>query len=145
MRVRIFYQDFEHNAMVVEKENLVVFPIRATFIAELSSEKIADRWSVVPIVQYGDFAGVIWELMNLHPHETIGEENLRRFAKVGHTSMSVGDYIEWLDGTIWIAAPCGWKITTRCEVCPAKNVCEKEFQNCKFCLANKNELGKKNE
>lgn len=136
MRVRIYYQDFEHNTMVTDKDSLVVFPIRATLIAELNSDDIKDRWSIGSIVQYEDFASVIWELMNLRPHETIGDENIHRFAEVGHTSMSVGDYIEWMDGTIWIAAPCGWKITTRCKVCSAEKTCYKEFQDCEFCLAN---------
>ncbi len=136
MKVRIFYQDFKINAMCLDKDSLAVFPTMAVFITELDSDDIKERWSFGDIIEYGDFAGVIWELMNLHPHEIVGEENTNRFVRVGHTFMSVGDYIEWMDGTIWIVAPCGWKTTTRCKVCLAENICDKEFQDCKYCLAN---------
>ncbi len=136
MKVRIFYQDFEINAMCFDKESLAVFPTRAVFITEMDSKDTEDRWSFPELVEYGDFAGVVWELMNLNPHEAIGKENIHRFAEVGHTSMSVGDYIEWMDGTIWVAGPCGWKITTRCKVCNANERCIREFQDCQYCLAN---------
>lgn len=139
-KVRVFYQDFAHNAMVLAmvlgKENLVVFPIRATLIAELNSDDMKERWDFPDNSGYEDFADKIWELMNLHPHETVGDKNIHKFAEVGHTSMSVGDYIEWMDGTLWIAAPCGWEITTRCKVCNANERCVREFQDCEFCLAN---------
>ena len=135
-KVRVFYQDFEHNAMCVDKNSLVVFPIRATLIVELNSDDMKERWVFPENAGYDDFAGLIWELLNLHPHELVGDENLHRFAEAGHTSMSVGDYIEWMDGTLWVAGPCGWKITTRCEVCNADERCVREFQDCQYCLAN---------
>jgi hypothetical protein len=33
-----------------------------------------------------------------------------RYDKAKHTSMSVGDYVIFEDGEIWICASCGWKV-----------------------------------
>jgi hypothetical protein len=32
------------------------------------------------------------------------------FEKAGHTSMSIGDYIQFDDGKIWVCARSGWEI-----------------------------------
>ena len=99
MKAKVYYQDFSLNSFIFCKEKLKLDTLKAVFIHEFEWDKDKDF-----------FVEDIFRKMNLAPIESIGRENEGRFIESGHTSMSVGDYIEFDDGSIWICASCGWEI-----------------------------------
>ena len=97
-KVKIYYQKFELNALrfndplILDKEN-------AVFIKE--EELCAtDRRMICNKIFY---------IMN-HLDIPVGHPDRPLFEKAGHTSMSVGDYIEFEDGEIWLCDKVGWDI-----------------------------------
>jgi hypothetical protein len=100
MNADIFYQDFMLNvdASLGQDNNLILDEDKSQFIATLSFDVESEE----------EFADAAFREMN------IGDiPNLRRlrpiFKHIGHTSMSIGDYIKFDDGTILICKSCGWK------------------------------------
>ena len=99
MEAKVYYQDFKLNSGIFCKEGLKLDAPNATFIVDIEFclEKQA-------------FVDGIFRMLNLHPVQTIGLSNRQRFKDAGHTSMSIGDYIQFKDGEIWICASTGWEV-----------------------------------
>jgi hypothetical protein len=97
MKVKVFYQDFFLNSMNFRNENLILSKENSFLICEIEMEdelkhKVAER---------------VFTEMNLNPHEHVSDSE--KFKKIGHTSMSVGDYLEFPDGEILICGNVGWE------------------------------------
>ena len=99
MKVKVYYQDFSLNSGCFNSKNLKLDESKAVFITEvewpLEREQLCDG---------------VYRAMNLNPVATVGLENKDRFKEAGHTSMSVGDFVQFDDGEIWICASCGWEV-----------------------------------
>jgi len=109
MKAKIYYQPVELNVLaLIEQEDLEVDFDKAVFIIDFydpdinSKEKLADR---------------IFALFN---HEHKHKELQAKYKEVGHTSMSIGDYIEFEDGEILVCASTGWELY-ECRYCGSKH------------------------
>jgi hypothetical protein len=96
---KVYYQDFELNALNFVKPQ-IVDKDKATFIVQFcfdpaknSREEFCDK-----CFEHMNFLNVPPE----HPDRPL-------FEKAGHTSMSVGDYVEFQDGEILVCAKAGWE------------------------------------
>ena len=110
MNAKLYYQDFRLNATSFTKEDLILIPEKAVFIKEFSLEEASKAMDIPEcLMRKEDIPGAIWTIMNniIIPPE---HKDRKLFEEAGHTCMSVGDYIEFEDGEIWIAAMCGWKV-----------------------------------
>jgi len=116
MKVKIYYQDFELNAYKFNKMDLVFKPEYSYFIIEMDLGKNAEEWGYSDEQIKEEVAEEVWKIFNLFPEEyknkiDFDDNYLKdKFKAVKHTSMSIGDYIQFEDGEVWIAAACGWKI-----------------------------------
>jgi hypothetical protein len=99
MKAKVYYQDFSLNSGIFCKEGLVVDRAKSVFIIEVESP--LEREQIVDSV-YRD--------LNLNPVVTVGLENKGRFAEAEHTSMSIGDFVQFPDGEYWICASAGWEV-----------------------------------
>lgn len=101
MKAKIFYQDMELNVNRFMAKPLVIGKKTATEVAELEFD-IEDRWC---------FCDKAYREMNITPWLSSAEFR----AKIGqlpfeskHTSMSIGDYVQFDDGEIYICDLSGW-------------------------------------
>jgi hypothetical protein len=100
MKAKIYYQDFLLNAGVFNNKDLKMNVDKATYITTLEFD----------VFSKNEFADNAFREMNIG--ETVNYPSLRsNFNRAGHTSMSIGDYIKFEDGTTWIVAPIGWDFT----------------------------------
>lgn len=99
MEAKVFYQDFEKNCGCFNDEDLVFSPESAllVWVFDISSD-----------LSRTEICNDIWAKMN-QLDIPIGHPKRGLFREIGHTSMSVGDYIVFEDGEVRIAAPYGWK------------------------------------
>jgi hypothetical protein len=99
---KVFYQDFELNvnAHCGNDDALVLDEDNAQFMAKFISNSLKSK---------EEFSNEIFQEMNIG--DTL-ETGIVRVAarKIGHTSMSIGDYIKFEDGTILVCKSIGWKI-----------------------------------
>lgn len=120
MKAKVYYQNFAINAHIICESRAILIPDKAVLVREIEDcdtlvESRLGLFSDRSLISNGDRSGVIWDEMNQmdispeHPSRSV-------FEKAGHTSMSVGDYIEFDDGEIWIALPMGWDIRNNSEV-----------------------------
>jgi len=127
MKIAIYYQNFGINAHCFGKENIRVYPEHATLVQTMEISQYSTKEQV---------ADVTFSLMN---HLQIDRNHPKRsiYESAGHTSMSVGDYIVFEDGTVFICTSTGWLETTRCEICPFVGCrSEENFCDCKYNIAN---------
>jgi hypothetical protein len=118
MKARIFYQDctlfhfaksdadlkvYSPNILIREYDDatLAQYSIDVGLYTTIREPRGIKEW----------MANNIFHLMN---HLDIPPTHSERpiFEKAGHTSMSIGDFIEFEDGEIWIVAPVGWKVVS---------------------------------
>ena len=104
MRAKVYYQDFALNAEKFDIDSLVLDKDKAVFIGDFVSGVNTKE----------EFAEVLFRELNIGVTVTrdfkFFEDN---FNKAEHTSMSIGDYIEFEDGEIWITATVGWKVISQ--------------------------------
>ena len=111
MNVKVYYQDFKLNSGCYDNKGLIIKSDESVLIREFTTKELdMITPKMVGELTKEDISGAIWEIMNYHPLEMVTAENKDVFKGVGHTSMSIGDYIVFDDGEIWIAANCGWEI-----------------------------------
>jgi hypothetical protein len=96
MLVQIYYQDFKENVNFHFNDACLFYEPDsaehvATFRMDGEKQEVADR--------------CFWELNNNLPTDMV---HVARFNSIGHSSMSVGDYIVFPDGEIWICKSRGW-------------------------------------
>ncbi len=117
MKVKVYYQDFSLNANAIVTKKLAMDVDNAVFIQEITevdARKVYD-FDVphVPVPDYPvdkvEMANATYRIMN-HLEIPVGHPDRPTFEKAGHTSMSIGDYIEFEDGELWVVASLGWKI-----------------------------------
>jgi len=111
MKAKLYYQAFELNYECYDKLGLIVNELDSFFIKEFMSNEF-DLFSSTPPdrMKRTEIVDLIWHVMNLYPNQVMDEEYNHRFIEAGHTSMSVGDYIEFSDGEIWVAGRVGWEV-----------------------------------
>ena len=112
MKAKVYYQDFDLNAGIFDPHGLIVLYDKATFIREITKQDCDKCYepSVPPCdISKEEMAEKIWIIMN-NLRVPVGHKDRHLFEEAGHTSMSVGDYIEFEDGEVWVVAGCGWKI-----------------------------------
>ena len=103
MNVKIFYQNFKKNAGNFG-DDLIFDPKKATYITEVVNVKIG---GVEPINRE-QVANYCFAELNTNNRLLDGLQSVMKVA--GHSSMSVGDYIEFEDGEVWIVKSIGWKV-----------------------------------
>jgi hypothetical protein len=100
MKAKIYYQDFELNALNFDG------------VMKVDREKAVEIYEVEEAPNaFGreGYCDAIFHKMNMldipvgHPDRPI-------FERAGHTSMSVGDYIHFEDGQMWVCAKVGWEV-----------------------------------
>jgi len=105
MKVKVYYQDFQKNAFNLNKE-LIFEPESAFFIREvdvkINEEEPKDRSQVANYCFY-----------QLNTNKRILDNCQPEMIKAGHSSMSVGDYVEFEDGEIWICKAIGWDVRNK--------------------------------
>ena len=105
MNARVYYQDFTLNTPnYFGNDKLVIDKEKATFIDTLHYDEAIETRI--------EFVDKCWHDFN-HIGEMTEINNAImncRFGIAGHTSMSIGDYIEFEDGEIYQAASVDWKI-----------------------------------
>ncbi|MCD6436374.1 MAG: hypothetical protein J7L15_08340 [Clostridiales bacterium] len=96
--IKVFYQDFFMNASrQFSKDGLIFDPKNAVHVCTLihngeTREEIADK---------------CFKTLNIErPQEQIF---VNRCKEAGHTSMSIGDYVQFEDGEILLCSACGWE------------------------------------
>jgi hypothetical protein len=103
MKAKVFYQEFCLNGYATASCELVVDQDNAVFVREYDFTKGTRE----------KFIDEIFRTMNMlnippdHPERPL-------FEKAGHTSMSIGDYIRFDDGTVMVVSPVGWKAFYNC-------------------------------
>jgi hypothetical protein len=102
MKAKVFYQDFFLNSRTFDEQ------------LELDKDNAFEMTTLeFDVVDRELFCDKVWQVMNLsNDLSTIEFQNkvMDQPFKGKHTSMSVGDYIEFEDGEIRICAASGWKI-----------------------------------
>jgi hypothetical protein len=117
MKIKIFYQDFRQQANLHLSKKISFVPGNAVLIYEIDlNDPEIVRWSKVMGVKLNDeiprdiLCDIVYAKMN-HLDVPKGHPDREIFERAGHTSMSIGDYIEFDDGNdgkVWICSPNGW-------------------------------------
>ena len=110
VKAKVFYQDFSKNIHGHYNDALLIFkPETAVFIHEFEvnvdtfDKSISDMSGI-----RNDIAGHCYEQLNINePLKTSLQPVCK---KIGHTSMSIGDYVQFEDGEVWLCKSNGWKI-----------------------------------
>jgi len=100
MLAEIYYQDFELNATNFS-DKMIVDQDKAIFIVRFSFD--SNRGS------QDKFCDKCYDYMN-NLCVPKGHRDRPLFEKADHTSMSIGDYIQFENGEIWVCARSGWEI-----------------------------------
>ena len=124
MIVMVFYQDFKLNGTTFNPSRLILNEKDSVAIASYHVNRLRDRCDEFQISLPEDCSkeevcDACFKLFNLYPMEAASSPS--NFKRIGHTSMSVGDYIMFLDTetdnySAHIVAPEGWKIIDNMEV-----------------------------
>lgn len=118
MIISIFYQKFELNAMIFNDANIMLNEDDAIHIMSYHINRLKymlDKLGISRPAEYAsmeDVADSCFKLFNINPTEAVKKQE--NFKKIGHTSMSVGDYVTIQDGyadteTIFVCQKNGWK------------------------------------
>lgn len=114
MKIKIFYQDFKKNAFLMLSNKPYFEPEKAVMVSEIDlSDEGLQEWARIMGVKLDEdvphdiLSDVIFSKMN-HLEVPIGHPDRETFERAGHTSMSVGDYVEFEDGDILFCSPQGW-------------------------------------
>ena len=102
MKAKIYYQDFYLNSTVFDSAELKLDQKTAVLMAELELD----------VKSKAEFCQKTFQELNIGKRISTREfqnqvQNQPFQGK--HTSMSIGDYIKFEDGEIWIIAPVGYK------------------------------------
>lgn len=105
MEAKVFYQDFQLNALAIINKTLKLDKINAVQVSRIlhfHDDLYRRKTEVVlnTIFEKFNHLGEGFEFTSL------GDEV---FKKAGHTSMSIGDFVEFSNGDIWICDVVGWK------------------------------------
>ena len=107
MKVEVYYQQFEKNAEATFDDSKLVFePESAHFMLEVDVklDKKEPTNSAEDKVQVANYC--MW-LLNC---STRAKNTVQEDAKIiGHTSMSIGDYVLFPDGEVLLCKSTGWK------------------------------------
>lgn len=109
MKASVYYQDLGLNSCVFgNNEKLRIDTLHASFIGEVHASFIGEV--VIGIEDKIAFADKVFRILNTEPETLFSQD---KFKEIGHTSMSVGDYLYFEEDntqTILICASCGWKV-----------------------------------
>ena len=101
-KIKVFYQDFQLNVEHSFGGKRVFKPDYAVEVAKFPMADIEEP-TVFQKIEMCDYI-----YFKLNHVEDPSEYDASAFRKIGHTSMSVGDYIEFPDGDIYFCAPIGF-------------------------------------
>ena len=102
MHARVYYQDFYKNISMVLKGVPNFEPDKAVHIGDFFTDAETNEDRLCECEQ-------IFARMN-RLNVPVGHPDRDLFVKAGHTSMSVGDYIQFDDGQVWYCARNAWLV-----------------------------------
>lgn len=115
--IKVYYQDFSLNSFAFNDSDLILNEAKSVLITVFSRNKLISRLSEFQIdidenASMVEIADACFRVFNLYPMEFSSCPS--NFKNIGHTSMSVGDYVTFLDGAtgeedVLICAKSGWK------------------------------------
>jgi len=115
-QINIYYQDFHLNAMAFNDSDLVLNETNAVLVGHYDYEDFLDRMAELGInltnPSFIEIADACFKGFNLYSMELASHPS--NFKNIGHTSMSVGDYVTIFDPQsgdedVLICAKAGWK------------------------------------
>jgi hypothetical protein len=102
MKAKIYYQDFYLNSRILNSAELKLDEKAAALMAELELD----------VATKAEFCEKAFRELNigLMISSKVFQQKVQRQPFEGkHTSMSVGDYVKFEDGEIWMIAPIGYR------------------------------------
>ena len=121
--LRVYYQDFRSNGATLNEDELCLNEKTSVLVAAYHinalRRKLEGSGIELPVnVSMVDVCDVLFRVFNTLPKEFTFNPDC--FEKIGHTSMSVGDYVTITDEDgqedVLICAPAGWKCVGNLEV-----------------------------
>jgi len=103
MKALVYYQDLSSNYECYDGLGLIVNEDGAILVGEITEEDVSGEVTKESMVD------AAWKKMN-NLYVPVGHKDRPLFRAAGHTSMSVGDYLQFEDGEIWVCANYGWEI-----------------------------------
>lgn len=108
IKAKVFYQNLSKNvdAHCGLDKNLVFEPETAEFINtfEVDLDMFGRKWKDIKqtVVDY------CYEQLNINEKLKASLQSVCRLIR--HTSMSIGDYVVFEDGEVWLCKSVGWKV-----------------------------------
>lgn len=112
MQIKIYYQDFLLNTNCFDAGSLTIEPESAHLMAELNHAQIESILEGKELNRE-NVVNEVWKRMNLEPWNFSNEQDFRA---IGHTSMSIGDYVVFDDEEVWVTAPIGYLRVSKTEI-----------------------------
>ena len=123
LTIKVYYQDFHLNALTFNETGLILDEANAvkiqTFTILQLQVVLAKMGRELPEgYTMTDLADAVFAIFNEKPTEVVYDTDV--FKKVGHTSMSVGDYVTFVSHDfpdqedVLICAQAGWKGISKC-------------------------------
>jgi hypothetical protein len=105
MKAKVYYQDLSLNACMMSDDRAILIPDKAVLVKEFEDcdalvESRFGPFVDISLINNEDRAGAIRDELN----------DWNTSPKYSNRYMSVGDYIIFDNGEIWIALPIGWDI-----------------------------------
>lgn len=120
VNIKVYYQDFHLNVCCFDESDLSLDQEKSALVLEMSLDTFRNRvehfgLEIGSNATYIDICEIIFNALNNFPMEVANlSEN---FKTIGHTSMSVGDYVVFKpnmrpddETEIIICANAGWKV-----------------------------------
>lgn len=118
--IKVYYQDFQLNSGTFNNDNLILNEADSSLITAFSYPKLKARFKKFGINFYPalpskiEVCEALFKAFNLHPMEFASFTH--HFKEIGHTSMSVGDYVVIYDDNspddgdkVFICGSAAWK------------------------------------
>ena len=102
MKAKIYYQDFTLNLRGFFSAKLIINEEAAVLMAEL-------EFNVANKAEFCEKAFRELNIGEMISTDTFQKKVINQPFEGKHTSMSVGDYVQFEDGEIWMIAPIGYR------------------------------------
>ena len=114
MFIKLYYQDFKLNAGVFNDDQLVLDEANSKLVASFNDFEFKRKLEAMGIdyvedASMNDICNMLFKAFNLYPIECCTEHLC--FEEIGHTSMSIGDYVvieNYGEADVLMCAPSGW-------------------------------------
>ena len=108
MKVKVYYQDFNRNAYATLNDaNLVFYPAASRFMIEID---VKINGKEPKNTQKGRMQAARFCFAMLNTNVKMQESIQETAKEIGHTSMCVGDYLQFPNKDIWLCKARGWRI-----------------------------------